>query len=435
MDVLVSPSRLAGSIPAIASKSMAHRLLILATLAQEPCELVCNTTSKDIEATRDCLAKIWQRMHGMHETPRAKGSIPFARPDANEPLELDCGESGSTLRFLVPVVCALGLPARFVCHGRLSQRPLTPLDEQLREHGASLSWEGNVLVVEDSLRGGTFTMPGNVSSQYVSGLLLAAPLLAEPTEVLVQKPVESRPYLTLTRRALQEFGQVVQVKDVAMGDALYERYAVSPRPLSAPATCVVEGDWSNAAFWLAAGALEREGVTVTGLDLSSPQGDRAVLAALSGFGARIARKGNAARATMDSPRAAAIDVSAIPDLVPPLAAVAATTPGTSRFQNAGRLRLKESDRLASITGAINAMGGNTSVCGDDLVVEGVTCLRGGVVDAQNDHRIAMMAAIMATHATEPTRIVGAECVQKSYPTFWEDYRKLGGLVELGGLVA
>ncbi|MDO4806166.1 MAG: 3-phosphoshikimate 1-carboxyvinyltransferase [Coriobacteriales bacterium] len=416
METLVTPSSLQGSVNAIASKSMAHRLLILSALCEEPCELVCNTTSQDIEATRDCLAGIWQRLHALD------------KEQEQERLQLDCAESGSTLRFLLPVVCALGISARLVCHGRLSQRPLAPLDEQLRAHGAHLEWNQNALEVDGALRGGTFVMPGNVSSQYVSGLLLAAPLLREPTVLLVKKPVESRPYITLTINALGLFGADLSVQSTTQNGVAYERYGVQPRPLVAPRTCVVEGDWSNAAFWLAAGALEREGLTVTGLDLASAQGDRAVLAALTSFGARIARKGSAARATKDTPRAATLDVSAIPDLVPPLAAVAATAPGTSRFLNAGRLRLKESDRLASVTGAINAMGGSAHVCDDDLVVEGTERLRGGVVDAHNDHRIAMMAAIMATHATGPTRILGSECVAKSYPTFWEDYHKLGGTV-------
>ncbi|MBO7673523.1 MAG: 3-phosphoshikimate 1-carboxyvinyltransferase [Atopobiaceae bacterium] len=421
MDARVRPSRLSGALPAVASKSMAHRALVLATFATGRCELVCDTTSQDIEATKACLATLWQVAHGL------------AAASEQEPAILDCAESGSTLRFLLPVTCALGIPARFVCHGRLADRPLHPLDEQLGLHGVTLSWEDRQLLARGRLRGGTFVVPGNVSSQFVTGLLLAAPLLDEPTEVLVKRPVESRPYLDLTLRALEQFGQrvLVDVVDGPHGDgATYERFFVDPAPLVAPSTYVVEGDWSNAAIWLAAGAMEREGLTVTGLDLASAQGDRAILAALASFGTRIARKGDAARATKDAMRATTLDVSATPDLVPPLAAVATTVPGLTRITGAGRLRIKESDRLAAITAAIQALGGHAHAGVDSLVIEGVERLTGGTVDAQNDHRIAMMAALMATHAADEVTIVGAECVAKSYPTFWDDYAMLGGDVTL-----
>lgn len=416
MDLVITPSALGGSIPAVASKSMAHRILILNALAEHPAELVCPTTSADIEATVRCLealravAPCGTSGHQRHGTP----------------LILDVGESGSTLRFLLPVLGAKGTSAYLVRRGRLGRRPLAPLDDELRAHGMRLAPNGDDLMVEGWLRGGTFVLPGDVSSQYVSGLLMAAPLLTRPTEVLVEMPVQSRPYLDLTIRALEEFGVVVLVDRIEHEGKPHERFRVKPTRLCAPQRLEVEGDWSNAAFWLAAGALEPQGVTVTGLDLTSPQGDCTILAALSAFGARIARRGTAARATLDSPRAASLDVSAIPDLVPPLAAVAAIAPGTSVLKNAGRLRLKESDRLATVRDAVCALGGRAHVEGDDLVIEGVARLAGGTVDAANDHRIAMMAAIMATHAMGPVTIGGAQCVEKSYPAFWDDYAALGG---------
>lgn len=413
MNITIEPTTLHGAIPAVASKSMAHRLLILCGLAQSSTQLECSTTSKDIEATQRCLKEI------------ASG---------HDPLVLDCGESGSTLRFLLPVVGALGRSARFVRRGRLSHRPLAPLDEQLWAHGMRISEDGDDLMVEGQLHGGTFSLPGDVSSQYVSGLLLAAPLLPDPMEVFVSTPVQSRPYVDLTIEALAQFGVHVVVGRVGMGASTCERFALNPCALRGPKTIVVEGDWSNAAFWLAAGALEQEGITVVGLDLMSPQGDRAILAALASFGARIARKGNAARATRDRPRASSMDVSAIPDLVPPLAAVATTTPGTTKLRNAGRLRLKESDRLSSVSAAVNALGGKASVIEDDLHIEGVERLESGTVDAANDHRIAMMAAIMATHAKGPVIIQGAECVAKSYPGFWDDYRLLGGSIQTQSVI-
>ena len=315
-------------------------------------------------------------------------------------------------------------------HGRLAERPLAPFDDELRAHGMRIERRGDELKVAGRLAPGRFVLPGDISSQYVSGLLLAAPLLDGPTEVWVRKPVASRPYISLTVRALEQFGVAVSSDGIAQSGVSYECFNVHGDSIEAPSEITVEGDWSNAAFWLSAGSMEAEGVTVTGLDLQSPQGDRAILAALATFGARIARRGNAARATTDAPRAASMDVGAVPDLVPPLAAVAATVPGTTCLRNAGRLRLKESDRLASVSSAINALGGDARVNDDELVIRGVEQLHAGTVDACNDHRIAMMAAVMATHAAGPVTVLGAECVAKSYPAFWEDYVALGGNVRL-----
>ena len=423
MNAVIAPSQLSGSVPAIASKSMAHRLLILTALTQTPVALRCPTTSADIEATARCL-----RALGLRDA-RDGSSVP-QRPA--QPALLDCGESGSTLRFLLPVVGALGISAVMRRHGRLAERPLEPLVSELEAHGMHVVAQGSDLLVSGRLRGGRFRLPGNVSSQYASGLLMAAPLLDEPVVLELETPVQSRPYLELTTHALAQFGVRTHVEAQQDEDGRLEVFSVEPQPLAAPAELEVEGDWSNAAFWLAAGALEPQGLTVSGLDLTSPQGDRMVLAALAGLGARVARRGNAARVTADTPRAASFDVAPIPDLVPPLAAVAATMPGTTTFRNAGRLRLKESDRLATVAAAVNALGGSATIDGDDLRICGVTALHGGRVDAACDHRIAMMAAVMATHATGEVSVLGADCVAKSYPDFWADYARLGGIVTMEG---
>lgn len=437
MDALIKPSELAGQVPAISSKSMAHRLLILAALAPAPTELACNTTSEDIEATIRCVEALGARVERANGTLRVT-PIPGRADDDNvpdavfEPV-LDCGESGSTLRFLLPVVGALGHGATLTGHGRLARRPLSPLYEQLESHGLALSAQGSFpLVVQGRLSPGRFELPGDVSSQYVTGLLLAAPLLASPTEVVVSEPVQSRPYIRLTIDALEAFGVHVQVSHELRQRKAASVYAVSPTRLVSPGTCVVEGDWSNAAFWLAAGSLSRQGVTVSGLNLASSQGDRSIVAALAAMGARIARKGDAIRATADAPRPVALDVSDFPDLVPPLAAAAALVPGTTRLANAGRLRLKESDRLATVSATLEAFGVPVRIEGDGLVIEGRDTLRATEVDAANDHRIAMMAGVLAAHADGTSRIRDAGCVAKSYPTFWDDFSRLGGSVELVG---
>ncbi len=428
MDAIVTPGELSGAIPAISSKSMAHRLLILAALSPATTDLLCNTTSLDIEATASCLnalgAQVTRTKVGYRVVPVPQGG---SRPAAH----LDCGESGSTERFMLPVLAAMGCGGSITGHGRLAQRPLSPLYERLEEHGAALSPQGTFpLTVAGKISAGRYELPGDVSSQYISGLLLAAPLMEGPLEVSVADPVESRPYVNLTINALATFGVRVDVLHEEKDGASRTVFSVPDATLASPGSTTVEGDWSNAAFWLCAGATSAEGVTVGDLDLASAQGDRVILAALSSYGVRIARRGTAARATRQEVRPTTMDVSDFPDLVPPLAAVAAAAKGETRLCNAGRLRLKESDRLKTVSEAIRCMGGDCAVEGDDLVVRGIGHLGEGEVDSANDHRIAMMSAIAATNATGPVTIHGAECVRKSYPGFWEDFAALGGNVIL-----
>ncbi len=430
MDVRIIPHELSGTVAAVASKSVAHRLIILAALSDATTDIDCVSSSVDIDATMACMRELGASVSRTKLGLRIVGRPAALRkqPPRAQGL-LDCAESGSTLRFLLPVVAALGCGGSFIGRGRLSERPLSPLYEQLVEHGVKLSAPGSFpLTVSGRLTGGTFVLPGNVSSQFVSGLLMAAPLLDEPTTVLVREPVESASYITLTVRALATFGVNVRTRRATVEGQAYTRYEVDPTPLASPEVVPVEGDWSNAAFWLAAGACSVEGIEVTGLDATSAQGDRAVLAALAMQGARVGRTRGSAATRRESLRATEMDMSAIPDLMPPLAAVAAVTPGTTRLFNAGRLRIKESDRLATVRDAIVACGGYAREEGDELLVEG-RALTGGTVDAANDHRIAMMAAVLAQVCNGPVVVRGAECVEKSYPAFWKDYAMLGGRVE------
>ena len=433
MDLTITPHRLHGSVRTIASKSMAHRLLICAALCPGPTTIRCATTSKDIEATIGCLealgAEITREGELLHVTPLAGSpatdNLRQARPGAT----LDCGESGSTLRFMLPVVAALGCDASLTGHGRLASRPLSPLYEELLVGGSDLSEQGVFpLHVGGQLRAGRFELPGNVSSQYISGLLLAAPLLGSPSEVRVAEPIQSRPYVNLTVAALAAFGVDVVETHESVDGRPHTCFVVTPTtPYRSPGTVEVEGDWSNAAFWLAAGALSDE-VCVSGLDLASRQGDRAVLAALAKLGARVARTMGLATVSPGAPVATDMDVSDFPDLVPPLAAVAALAPGTTRITGCERLRLKESDRVETVVAGLAALGADIRAEGDDIVIVGKDELAGGTVDAANDHRIAMMAAIAAARCAGPVTILGAECVDKSYPTFFDDYRTLGGVI-------
>ena len=407
---------------------MAHRLLLLSALCDGITDVTLSETSDDIDATLRCLTSLGA---SIGRTRTGLRVVPLTKRGVRDHARLDVGESGSTLRFLLPVVAALGYGASLVGRGRLAQRPLAPLDEQLIGHGVKLSDRGVFpLEVSGRLLPGGFMLPGDVSSQFTSGLLMAAPLVGGAVEIAVSEPVESLGYLNLTVDALRTFGVTVTEERRTSGGEAYHVYAISAGSrLISPGSCAVEGDWSNAAFWLAAGALGTTPLSVLGLNPQSRQGDRAIMAALSLLGARVGRRAGIVASSRDALRGRTIDVSAIPDLAAPLAAVAAVAEGTTRLTGAARLRLKESDRLETIRATIVSMGGRASIERDDLAIEGVPSLSGGDVDAANDHRIAMMAAVCAAYAAGPTIIHGAECVTKSYPRFFDDFRALGGIAE------
>ena len=403
MNVTITPRPLEGTLSAIPSKSQAHRLLICAVLGDGPVTLRCGALNQDIEATAACLRALGAGVEYAGGEYRITPITP-----AVTGAELPCGESGSTLRFLLPVACALGAEGVFRLEGRLPDRPLSPLWEELERHGAVLGRPTRDRVsFRGRLRGGDYTIPGDISSQYVSGLLFALPLLGESSLTPTGK-LESAGYIEMTRRAQALFGLTWS------GEGAGENWRLtSPGRYHSPGGLAVEGDWSNAAFWLAADALSPGSVKLTGLDPASPQGDRAAAELIP----RIRAGG------------AVVDCGNIPDLVPPLAAVAALSPGETRFVNAARLRLKESDRLKSVAGLINALGGEALEGPDSLTVRGKTALRGGTVDSCRDHRIAMAAAVLAIACRERVTVLGAEAVEKSYPAFWADYRRLGGEVQ------
>ena len=431
----ITPAPLAGTVPAIASKSMAHRIIIAAALANGVTHVICNTTCADIGATIQCLtalgAKIEPACDGFTVHPMPK-STEHGLLRALAGGTLDCGESGSTLRFMLPVACALHADAVFTGAGRLGQRPLAPLSDELIAAGCDLEGLGGFpLRTHGRMRPGRFELPGNVSSQYISGLLLAAPLLGAESSISVTGTLESKPYVDLTLEVLSLFGVNVDVeKGATPGGLPLTVFRVPAQAYRTPGAVAVEGDWSNAAFWLCAGALGDHAVTVRGVRADSAQGDRAVSAALMLFGARGQRSAQAA--TIRPDRLHGIDLNAhdIPDLVPVLAAVAACADGTTHLTGCARLRIKESDRLSTTASELCALGADVRAEDDSLVIEGRTRLSGGTVDSHNDHRIAMMAAIAAIRCDGPVYITGAEAVNKSYPDFFEHYRLLGGHVEL-----
>lgn len=436
MKAIINPRPLAGTVPAIASKSMAHRLIIAAALSNDVTHVTCNTTCADIEATVRCLealgANIESTKDGFSVRP-APRSVELGLLKALHGCTLDCGESGSTLRFMLPVACALGAEASFIGAGRLGSRPLAPLSDEIIAAGCNLDGLGGFpLKTSGRMRAGRFVLPGNVSSQYISGLLLSFPLLDGASEVAVMGKIESRPYINLTIQAMKEFGVEVAVRHADATPAQPETttFSVNARGYRSPGTVQVEGDWSNAAFWLCAGALSNAPIAVEGVSLNSAQGDRNVMAALSRFGARIQRAPKRATAQPDALNGFEMSAQDIPDLVPVISAVASCAQGTTVIRDCARLRIKESDRLATTASELTALGAHVEIDADSLIIHGTAQLNGGAVDSHNDHRIAMMAAVAASRCTSQVVINGAEAVNKSYPDFFDHYRLLGGDVTL-----
>ena len=396
MIARLTPRPLRGEIAALPSKSQAHRALICAALAKGKTRIVCGQTGQDVEATVRCLRALGAEIE-YDGTAYTVAPITVPAQDAVP----DVGESGSTLRFLLPVACALGVNTEFVLHGRLAKRPMEPLWSELQRHGAVLERGENTIRTGGKLAGKDFSLAANVSSQFLSGILFALCVMGGGS-LHLETAMESAPYFDMTCDALERFGAEL-IKEEAV-------IRLASGSMQSPGELAVEGDWSNAAFWLCADRIGGSRLTVTGLDPASRQGDRAAPACIDAICA-----GNAV-----------IDCGQIPDLVPPLAALAAFCPGRTVFAGAARLRLKESDRIESVVQMLKSLGAEAGALPDGLWVEGRRCLPGGTVDACGDHRIAMAAAICAPGCEGPVTIRGAEATEKSYAGFWKDYVNLGG---------
>ena len=420
MKAMISPFRAEGSLPAQPSKSAAHRLLICAALADRETEIGLSAWNADMEATAACLTALGAGFEKAGESVRVR---PIREKAAGLPL-LDCGESGSTLRFLLPVAAALS-GAAFEGRGRLPERPLSDLTEQLAAHGVSVSGDRLPLTVSGGLSGGRYSLPGNVSSQYFTGLMLAAPLAGEMT-VGIRGRLESAAYIAMTREAMAAFRVETAMTDGEITVPGGQRYR-SPGRLAA------EGDWSGAAFPLALGALSGP-VTVRGLRMDSAQGDRRIVPLLERMGAKVSAQGGSVT-VLRADRLSALteDVSGIPDMVPVLAALLMHAEGTSVLSGAGRLRLKESDRLESVCAMVNALGGRAETENDSLIIRGRGSCPGGRVNGFGDHRIVMAAAVGASRCLGPSEIGDAEAVRKSYPSFWDDLKALGGGIDVVGI--
>ncbi len=413
MDITITPSKLQGSVAAIPSKSQAHRLFLCAALADRPTTIEIKTICDDLAATIRCISSFGAQIE--HRYGQAEIVSPIR--ELPKSVVMNCGESGATLRFLLPIAGALGIDTVFQLQGRLPYRPLSPLWEELNRMGCRLSWLNRNTLQEKytpvrqrlssavtaglqlrgQIRSGHYRLDGSISSQFASALLMALPLLEGESHLQLVGTLESKSYIDLTLQALSQFG--VEWSDFhTSGNQIFQ----------SPGTVSVEGDWSNAAFWLAANALGSD-IAVSGLNADSVQGDKAIVALLPQL-----------------QKHCTISAANIPDLIPILSVVASANEGAV-FTNIRRLRLKESDRVASIIAMLNDLGGKAIADEDTLTV--YPCkLSGGIVDAANDHRIAMAAAIASTLCSHPVTILGTECVSKSHPGFWKEFTRLGGKI-------
>lgn len=415
MNKTILPGARTGEVHIPASKSQAHRMLLCAAMGENEVTLRCRGLSKDILATVACLKALGASVD-------AEGEVLHLRPVSAPPpglCLLPCGESGSTLRFLLPLVGALGASAVFEREGRLPERPIEPLGRELCRNGMDIRSDGARLSCSGQLRPGAFSLPGNISSQYISALLMTLPLLEGESTLHMEGALESAAYVAMTEEVLRLGG--VRTEKTGAG----YRIPGGQRCRFAPELSV-EGDYSNAAFFLCAGALSERGIRVTGLDPQSRQGDRAIVPLLEEMGAQVASDGSSVTVKRDALHGITIDASPIPDLIPVLSVVAAAASGETRVIHAQRLRLKESDRLHSTTQMLRALGAEAEELPDGLVIRGGRTLAGGTVDACGDHRIAMSAAVAGGICHGAVTICGSECVQKSYPDFWTDFQQLKG---------
>ena len=407
MTLTITPTQLEGTVTPPPSKSLAHRMILAAALAEGESVIRNAALSEDILATLhgiESLGTTWTPEGSILRITGCGGQKRFSDPLPR----FDCGESGSTLRFLIPIALALRGGGIFTGKGRLMERPLGPYFDIFREKGIYFEQTNDTLTVHGTLPNGEYRLPGNVSSQFFTGLLFALPLTDGPSIIVPTTHLESADYIAMTIDVLEKAGI-----STAAAFTLPPRFSVPGNSIFRPVSTAVEADWSQAAFWYAARETGST-VTVSGMADDSLQGD-------SVFPEWMAQLRSGGEIT--------INAAQNPDLVPPLAARASVMDGTLHITNIGRLRAKESDRIAAIADTLSALGAKISAGAGDITIIGQKQLQGGaVVDAHGDHRIAMMLAVAALHCEAPVTITGAECVAKSYPNFWEDYQSLGGIV-------
>ena len=420
MDITIEPKPLEGTLRIPSSKSMTHRELIAAALAEGETKVTGVTWSQDIEATVRILSLFGAEIAKEETEEGITVTIDGGLKKQKEILTADAGESGSTLRFLIPLGLLSGNHVIYTGRGRLSERPLTPYYEIFDEKRISYQTKGGLpLEVEGNLPAGLYELPGNVSSQFFTGLLFALPLAAGDSLLRSTTALESESYVEMTLDTLARHGITIYKK----ASGLYE---IPGGQHYKAGTFAVEGDYSQAAFWLVSG-LAGGKMTLTGLSDTSLQGDQGILQILESMGGSIS-KGENIIAETSATHGTVMDAENVPDLVPAVAALAAVSEGRTEIIHGERVRLKECDRLHAMAAELNKLGADVTERPDGLMIEGTKSLRGGKVSSWNDHRIAMALAAITPKLEGPLTIEGAESVKKSYPGFWEDFKKAGGIL-------
>lgn len=414
-DIIIKPSKLNGIVTAPPSKSDVHRAIICAALSGGVCVIAPVALSNDIKATINCVKALGARVEMKSNILKVDGTNIFK----TETAALDCIESGSTLRFFVPIAAAGGIDAEFTGSGSLLTRPIGLFSEILPKAGVECVTSGTLpLKISGKLKAGTFEVAGNISSQFITGLLFALPLLNGDSKIVLTTKLESAGYIDMTISCLKKFG--VEIEETDYGWFIKGNQSYKPRNYR------TDGDWSQAAFFMAAGALSGD-VEVNGVSLSSTQGDKEIVGLLKRFGAELEIKENSIRVKKSALKGIDIDARQIPDLVPVLSIIAGCAEGTTRIYGAERLRIKESDRLKTSADMINALGGIVEEKPDGLIIHGTNGFKGGNVDGANDHRIVMSASVAALCSDNEVKISDKESINKSFPDYFKEYKKLGGV--------
>lgn len=413
-DVKFSPFVPKGTVNVPPSKSDVHRAIICAAMANGVSRISPVALSNDIKATIGCIKALGADAVLENNVLTVDGTNMYK----NKTALLDCGESGSTLRFFIPIAAVGNINATFVGKGKLPQRPIGIFTEALPKAGTVCKTEGGLpLEIKGQLKSGIFKIPGNVSSQFITGLLLALPILEGDSEIVLTSPLESVGYIAMTIRTMKQFGVNIQATEKGWHIKGGQSYK----------TCdyTTDGDWSQAAFFMVLGAVSGK-VTVKGVAKDSTQGDKKCAEILARFGAKVTQLDNEVTVEKGELKAITIDASQIPDLVPVLSVCAAFAEGTTKIINAERLRIKECDRLKATAELLNNLGGKVKELSDGLEITGVSSLKGGNVNGYNDHRIVMSAAVCAARSDEDITATFAMSINKSYPDFYIDYNSIGG---------
>ncbi len=414
-DIIIKPSRLNGVVKAPPSKSDVHRAVICAALSGGVCEIAPVSLSNDIKATIDCVRALGAKCALDGDTLRVDGSNIFSKKSA----KLNCIESGSTLRFFVPIAAAGGINADFTGSGSLLSRPIGIFSDLLPKAGVSCETSGTLpLKISGQLKAGKFEVAGNISSQFITGLLFALPMLDGDSEIVLTTKLESVGYIDMTIACLKKFGIKIERTDYGWFVKGNQKYT--------PTDYRTDGDWSQAAFFMTAGALSGD-VKVEGVTLNSTQCDKEIAELLKRFGADIEATENSVKVRKSKLRGIEIDARNIPDLVPILSVAATAAEGVTRIYGAERLRIKESDRLKTTADMLKSLGGNVVEKSDGLVITGSAPLKGGKVNGANDHRIVMSASVAALICGGEVTITDRESINKSFPDYFEKYKDIGGV--------